>query len=84
VSNQLFNAHIAYGEPCGDDADFMQIADWAGDRLLRDSTLDQLVALLTGLEVPDLGFWLYQEPEALRLLGASICHQSKQATEKTL
>lgn len=83
MSNQLFNAHIAYGEPCGDDAGLLEIADWAGDRLLRDSTIDQLVALLTGLEVPDLGFRLQQEPESLRLLGAAIVNQAKQATEKT-
>lgn len=30
MSNELLNAHIALGEPCGEDADFAQIADWAG------------------------------------------------------
>jgi hypothetical protein len=83
VSNSVLNAHIAYGAPCGDDAGLLEIAEWAGDRLLRDSTIEQLIALLNGLEVPDLGFWLQQEPEALRLLGAAICNQAKQATEKT-
>ena len=30
MSNELLNAHITLGEPCGADADFAQIADWAG------------------------------------------------------
>ena len=28
------SAHIKYGQPCGEDADFCQIADWAGGLLL--------------------------------------------------
>lgn len=83
MSNSLLNAHIAYGEPCGDDADFMEISDWAGDRLLRDSAIDQLIALLKGLEVPDVGFWCNQQPEDLRLLGAAIATQAKRETEQT-
>lgn len=34
MSNDVMNAHIKYGEPCGEDADFCQIADWAGGLLL--------------------------------------------------
>lgn len=34
MSNQVMNAHIAFGEPCGSDAGLVEIADWAGDQLL--------------------------------------------------
>lgn len=38
MSNELFNAHIAMGSPCGDDADMDQIANWAGLVILGDMT----------------------------------------------
>jgi hypothetical protein len=34
MSSALLNAHIEYGQPCGDDADFDQVAEWAGNLLL--------------------------------------------------
>jgi hypothetical protein len=34
MSNDVMNAHIKYRQPCGEDADFCQIADWAGGLLL--------------------------------------------------
>lgn len=34
MSNQVMNAHIAFGEPCGKDADLAEVADWAGDQLM--------------------------------------------------
>jgi hypothetical protein len=34
MSNDVMNAHIKYGKPCGEDADVFQIADWAGSMLL--------------------------------------------------
>ena len=36
MSNALLNAHIAFGEPCGENAEFVVIADWAGELLLAD------------------------------------------------
>jgi hypothetical protein len=35
MSNDVMNAHIKYGYPAGRDADFCQIADWAGTLLLE-------------------------------------------------
>jgi len=35
MSNNVMNAHIKYGDPCGEDADFFEIADWAGTLLLE-------------------------------------------------
>ena len=40
MSNELCNAHIAFGSPCGEDADFMEIADWAGCILLGSYDLE--------------------------------------------
>ena len=34
MSNDVMEAHIKYGQPCGKVADFCQIADWAGGLLL--------------------------------------------------
>ena len=36
MSNDVLNAHIAYGEPCGEDAELSVLADWAGGLLLKD------------------------------------------------
>lgn len=42
MSNEVLNAHIAYGEPCGPDAELSQIADWAGSKLLNgENKLDR-------------------------------------------
>jgi hypothetical protein len=34
MSNNLLNAHVALGEPCGPDATLKEMADWAGGLLL--------------------------------------------------
>ncbi len=34
MSNAALNAHIMFGEPCGEDAGFDEIADWAGELLI--------------------------------------------------
>ena len=34
MSNDVMNAHILFGSPCGEDADFMEVADWAGGLLI--------------------------------------------------
>lgn len=36
MSNELLNAHIMLGEPCGEDAGLYEIADWAGYLIMRD------------------------------------------------
>lgn len=44
MSNALIKAHIAFGEPCGEEAEFSVIADWAGRILLEDRQDEQEVA----------------------------------------
>lgn len=34
MSNAVLNAHIMFGEPCGEDAGLYEIADWAGELLM--------------------------------------------------
>ena len=57
MSNQLLNAHYEMGEPCGEDAEFYAIGDWAGELILSDlkeltkvkAQRDQLAAMLREL-----------------------------------
>ena len=39
MSSELLNAHIAYGEPCGQDADMAQLQDWAGGLLMDNGNV---------------------------------------------
>lgn len=34
MNSALLNAHLKYGRPCGPDANFDQISEWAGNLLL--------------------------------------------------
>ena len=39
MSSELLNAHIAYGEPCGPNADMSQLQDWAGSLLMDNGNI---------------------------------------------
>lgn len=54
MSNEILNAHISYGSPCGDDAELSIIADWAGSVLLNDNPRKvYLVEEITGMGFGD-------------------------------
>jgi len=36
MSNAALNAHIMFGEPCGEDVGLDEIADWAGELLMSE------------------------------------------------
>ena len=42
----------------------------------------QLLALLRGLDVPDVLWWSWQSPEALEALGRAVSGQAKRVMEK--
>ena len=58
MSNAVLNAHIQMGEPCGEDADLFQIADWAGELILsgNGALTDAQLSMLR-----DIGEYLHTE-----------------------
>lgn len=65
MSNQLLNAHIEYGSPCGDDADFETIADWAGDLLQeykKDHKIAVMLSALNGAKI-EIQHWEWGEDD---------------------
>ena len=40
-------------------------------------------ALMEGLEIPNIEWYLKQDPEIIRRVGVAIAHQAKQAPEAT-
>jgi len=58
MSNQIMNAHISFGAPCGSDAGLVEIADWAGDQLTDmqrafDAMYDSLTDMLTQEQIDE-------------------------------
>ena len=58
MSNAVLNAHIQMGEPCGEDAELSEIADWAGELILSGNGVMNAPQLSM---LRDIGEYLHME-----------------------
>ena len=77
MSNELINAHIALGEPCGEEAELSVIADWAGYMIMeinKDQQVSALKDALSGLlhcishNHETCTFWCAEQEAAIKAL----------------
>ena len=67
MSNEALNAHISFGEPCGNDADLAEIADWAGEKVMELSRrLDAVYESSIELMIPYVSMDLVRDLGCLR------------------
>jgi hypothetical protein len=62
MSSSLLNAHIMMGEPCGPDAEFSQMADWAGEIILNNKPMP--LSRHQWLLLKEIGEYLHCENKA--------------------